>query len=70
MIIPILICVYWIWVIDVLKSIYGNINTIVPSTGAVILLSWEQNQTWGILMTLVGSVCVMVSLIKYFQYKK
>jgi len=65
--IAILICVYWIWIIDTLKSIGGNVNTLVPSTGAMVLLSWNQNQAWGIIMTLIGIVGIIFSLIKYTQ---
>jgi len=68
--IAIFICIYWIWIIDNIKGIGGNVNTIVPSTGAVILISWQQSQAWGIIMTLIGVTCVILCLIRYAQNNK
>lgn len=68
--IAIFICIYWIWIMDNIKGISGNVNTIVPSTASVILMSWQQSQTWGIIMTIIGIPCVILCLIRYAQINK
>lgn len=62
--IAILIMVYWIWLVDVGKILKtSEEGTNIPSTVAMILLSWETNQTWGIVMTVVGCLILLQGIV-------
>lgn len=65
--IAVLILIYWIWTVSLIKGLQGKISLILPSTAAMVLLSWQSNQTWGIVMTCIGAILLVISMIIFSQ---